>query len=280
MDKNKTPLPLGIALSIIIWILLSVLVLLQDYLIGGKIMLIGFVALAINFIYRWLRPYACVVEIDEQHLHIKYLFKSSENCSYLLSEIKSEILLNTEETALTSLIYIPITYLDFQTEIAGIEIRNTIKTQPHLTGLQKLLQIENDRFLFSRRTEKLNLKKLERIPDGIDELKGKTLDEINALLAEGARFVTFEYCISIVVFSFKRTSRIHFLKKEQSAVFASTPYVLLSSLFGWIGIPHGVVWTMNALVVNFTGGKDVTYSVVKSTFIPIVVEDLIDEINE
>jgi len=36
------------------------------------------------------------------------------------------------------------------------------------------------------------------------------------------------------------------------------PWTGLSLLAGWWGIPWGPIWTVQALVTNFRGGKDVT----------------------
>ena len=52
----------------------------------------------------------------------------------------------------------------------------------------------------------------------IKNIEGLTVDEINRELSNGAKFVVFEYCISIVVMTFKRGGNIHFIKAGQSTV--------------------------------------------------------------
>jgi hypothetical protein len=77
-------------------------------------------------------------------------------------------------------------------------------------------------------------------------------------VAQGGRFVMFQYCFSVLVLTFKRSSPIFFLKPEQSALAKSAPYSLISLVAGWWGIPWGPIWTLTTLATNISGGKDVT----------------------
>jgi hypothetical protein len=69
--------------------------------------------------------------------------------------------------------------------------------------------------------------------DGMDDA------EVMAAVQDGARFVVYRYCISIGVLSFKRSSAVYFLPADKSAVVRGLPYVALSLLLGWWGIPWG-----------------------------------------
>jgi hypothetical protein len=42
------------------------------------------------------------------------------------------------------------------------------------------------------------------------------------------------------------------------------PFSLLSLFLGWWGIPWGPIYTVQALWVNFSGGKDVTREILVS----------------
>lgn len=96
---------------------------------------------------------------------------------------------------------------------------------------------------------------------GID---GMTVDELNQELRNGARFVVYQYCISVIVMTFRRGSNIHFIPAGHSAVGKGVPYILLSLVAGWWGIPWGPIFTIGSLATNLQGGKDVTREVVSS----------------
>jgi len=90
---------------------------------------------------------------------------------------------------------------------------------------------------------------------GIEHLSN---DEINAELRKGAKFVVFQYCVSIVVMSFKRSSGIYFIPSGSSAAGKAAPWCALSLLVGWWGIPWGPIWTIGTVAKNLGGGTDVT----------------------
>jgi hypothetical protein len=87
--------------------------------------------------------------------------------------------------------------------------------------------------------------------------------QIRQELAAGARFVVFEYTVSIIILTFKRSSPVHFLRPGESAFVKGLPYTLISLLFGWWGFPFGLIYTPMALITNFSGGRDVTAMVVR-----------------
>ena len=97
---------------------------------------------------------------------------------------------------------------------------------------------------------------------GMDDIKsgGHLQQEIN----QGGKFVIYQFCISILVITFKRSSNIYFISHEQNAVVKGLPYTLLSLILGWWGIPWGPIYTIQSMWVNFKGGKDVTQEVLAS----------------
>ena len=96
---------------------------------------------------------------------------------------------------------------------------------------------------------------------GIEGMKGGELDfEIQ----RGAKFVLFQYCISVVVLTFRRPSDIYFLRQGENAVVKGLPFTFLSLVAGWWGIPWGPIYTIQSVYNNFRGGKDVTQAVVTS----------------
>jgi hypothetical protein len=93
---------------------------------------------------------------------------------------------------------------------------------------------------------------------GIEDLQ---LAQLQFELSRGARFVIYTYCISVIFMSFQRTSKIHFLNADQSAIPKGLSYSLISFLFGWWGIPWGPIYTVGTIFNNFRGGIDVTQDV-------------------
>jgi hypothetical protein len=95
---------------------------------------------------------------------------------------------------------------------------------------------------------------------GIDGLDGKMVaDE----LRRGARFVIYQYCISILIISLRRPSDIYFVRAGQSAITKGLGFSMVSLLLGWWGIPWGPIYTIGAVITNFSGGKDVTQEVIE-----------------
>ncbi len=84
---------------------------------------------------------------------------------------------------------------------------------------------------------------------------------INEELAQGAKFVIYQYTVSILIMTFKRSSDIHFIKAGESAVSKGLGWSLLTFIVGWWGIPWGPIYTIGSIATNFKGGKDVTQEV-------------------
>ena len=93
-------------------------------------------------------------------------------------------------------------------------------------------------------------------------IEGMTADELNWELREGGRFVIFQYCISIIILTFRLSSDIYFIRSGESTFNKSIGYTLISLLLGWWGIPWGPIYTIDSLITNLSGGKDVTQEVV------------------
>jgi hypothetical protein len=102
----------------------------------------------------------------------------------------------------------------------------------------------------------------------INGIEGMTISHIQSEITRGGKFVIFQYCISVVVMTFRRNSNIYFIKAGESAVGAGMGYTLLSLLLGWWGIPWGPVYTIAAVYTNLNGGKDVTQEVMSAVSRP------------
>jgi hypothetical protein len=95
-------------------------------------------------------------------------------------------------------------------------------------------------------------------------IEGMRAGEVDFEIQRGARFVLFQYCISIVVLTFRRASDIYFLRQGESALTKGLPFTLLSLVAGWWGIPWGPIFTVQSVYNNSRGGKDVTQLVLNS----------------
>lgn len=95
-------------------------------------------------------------------------------------------------------------------------------------------------------------------------IEGMKHGELDFEIQRGAKFVLFQYCISVVVLTFRRPSDIYFLRQGENAVVKGLPFTLLSMVAGWWGIPWGPIYTIQSVYNNSRGGKDVTQAVVNS----------------
>jgi hypothetical protein len=98
----------------------------------------------------------------------------------------------------------------------------------------------------------------------IKNIEGLTTMQINNELQQGAKFVMYQFTISIVVMTFRRSSDVYFIRAGESGVNKSLPYTLLTLVLGWWGIPWGPIYTISSLFNNLKGGKDVTHEILAS----------------
>jgi len=99
-------------------------------------------------------------------------------------------------------------------------------------------------------------------------IEGMKQGELEFEIQRGAKFVLFQYCISILILTFRRPSDIYFLRQGENAVVKGLPFTLLSLVAGWWGIPWGPIYTIQSVYNNSRGGKDVTQAVVNSLRAP------------
>ncbi|MBP8114584.1 MAG: hypothetical protein KAY50_04445 [Chitinophagaceae bacterium] len=92
----------------------------------------------------------------------------------------------------------------------------------------------------------------------IKNIGGMSAENLQEEVEQGGRFVYYAYTISLIVLTFRKTSGVYLLKKEESAVAKGIGFTLLSCLFGWWGFPFGPKYTIESIRTNMKGGKDVT----------------------
>ncbi|HLW53498.1 MAG TPA: hypothetical protein VKW06_11700 [Candidatus Angelobacter sp.] len=98
----------------------------------------------------------------------------------------------------------------------------------------------------------------------ITGIESMSKEQISFELQRGGKFVQYQYCISIVVMTFKRGTDIYFLRADENPVVKGLGWVLLTVLAGWWGIPFGPIFTVQSIWYNLKGGHDVTAGVCKS----------------
>jgi hypothetical protein len=87
-------------------------------------------------------------------------------------------------------------------------------------------------------------------------------EEVALEIQHGAKFVVYEYCFSIVILTFRRSSNIYYIRPRESSLGKGWIYTLISLLFGWWGIPWGPIYTVATIVNNLRGGLDITQDIV------------------
>jgi hypothetical protein len=93
--------------------------------------------------------------------------------------------------------------------------------------------------------------------------------DLERQVLEGGRFVIYQYCFSILVMTFKRSSAITFLRNTEDGGGQAFGYSLISLVAGWWGIPWGPIFTITTLVNNLRGGTDVTGAVLAQKLGPV-----------
>ncbi len=98
----------------------------------------------------------------------------------------------------------------------------------------------------------------------IRNIEGLSAHDIQEEGEKGSRFIYFAWTVSFVVFTFKRTSDVYLIRKNENRIRKSWSFSLVTLLFGWWGLPFGPKYTIEALRTNLKGGKDVTDEVLST----------------
>lgn len=92
----------------------------------------------------------------------------------------------------------------------------------------------------------------------IKNIDGLSAENLQQEVKKGGRFVYYSFAISLIVVTFKRTSGVYLVRGGENTTTKGLPYTILSSLFGWWGIPFGPKYALESIRSNMKGGKDVT----------------------
>ncbi len=92
----------------------------------------------------------------------------------------------------------------------------------------------------------------------IKNIEGLSAEDLQQEAEIGGRFVYYAFTISLIVFTFKRTSGVYLVRQGENKIIKGMPFTLLSFFLGWWGIPFGPKYTIESIRTNMKGGKDVT----------------------
>jgi hypothetical protein len=98
-------------------------------------------------------------------------------------------------------------------------------------------------------------------------IQGMSEEELKSEVMRGGRFVSYMYCISVILFTFKGPSKTCFIRAGESRFLKGLPYTLLTLVAGWWGIPWGPIYTIKCLAKNLSGGEDVTAHVTTGAYV-------------
>ena len=95
-------------------------------------------------------------------------------------------------------------------------------------------------------------------------LEDRTVAQVEAEIAQGAHFVVYQWCASFLILTIKRGSDVHYIAPGRSRVTPGWEFTLITFLVGWWGIPWGPIYSIQSLITNFRGGRDVTLEIMYS----------------
>lgn len=97
----------------------------------------------------------------------------------------------------------------------------------------------------------------------LEEVQKWSDAELSNDIAKGGKFVIYTYVFSCIIMTFKRPSKIYYIPSNKYAISNGYPYLLLSLILGWWGIPWGPIYTIQSIWYGFVG-KDVTSEIMET----------------
>ncbi|HOV26188.1 MAG TPA: S41 family peptidase [Pseudobacteroides sp.] len=92
-------------------------------------------------------------------------------------------------------------------------------------------------------------------------INNMTYEQLVNEVNRGARFKYFYTCVSVLIVTNRNISDIYFIPAGESEFNYHFKHSLITLLFGWWGIPWGIIWTISSLANNLNGGEDITQEV-------------------
>ncbi len=88
-----------------------------------------------------------------------------------------------------------------------------------------------------------------------------TREQLLIQLQNGGKLIRYVYCISLIAVTIRRFSPVYYVSMETNPAVRSWPYLLITLFLGWWGVPWGLVYTPQVILMNLGGGEDVTEEV-------------------
>ncbi|MES2736247.1 MAG: hypothetical protein V4672_08000 [Verrucomicrobiota bacterium] len=107
--------------------------------------------------------------------------------------------------------------------------------------------------------------------------RGLLLRDIEQDILKGGRFVIHHYCVSLAVVTLTRSSSVLYLRSWESGLGRACRFSLVSLLFGWWGVPFGLIMTPYTLWKNGRGGSDVTRDLLHQALGPARTQSLLEK---
>ena len=86
-----------------------------------------------------------------------------------------------------------------------------------------------------------------------------SLEYVKNEIDKGGKFIIYSYCISLFfAVTLKRISKAYFIPSNEKNTKYKKKYNLINLVFGWWGIPWGLIYTINYIKLNNRGGTDIT----------------------
>ena len=86
-------------------------------------------------------------------------------------------------------------------------------------------------------------------------IEGMKHGELDFEIQRGGKFVLFQYCVSVVVLTFRRPSDIYFLRSGRKSCCEGAALHLALAVAGWWGIPWGPIYTIQSIYNNSRGAR-------------------------
>ncbi len=98
----------------------------------------------------------------------------------------------------------------------------------------------------------------------IKNITGLSAVDLQQEAADGGRFVYYPYTVSFIFATFRRTSGVYLVRKNENTGLRKSYFAIISLLFGWWAIPFGPKYSIQAIRSSLSGGKDVTDEVMST----------------
>jgi hypothetical protein len=92
----------------------------------------------------------------------------------------------------------------------------------------------------------------------IKNIDGLSAEDLQEEVKSGGRFIYYAFTVSLIVLTFKRTSGVYLIRKNENRIARGIHFTIICFLLGWWGIPFGPKYTLESIRTNLKGGKDVT----------------------